>query len=67
MQIIVFTMFDDLPTPKVDKEFPRNLENLSIDELNSYIEDLKSEITRVEGDIKTKQASQEAASNFFKS
>lgn len=59
-------MFDDLPKPKTDNAFPRDLENLSIDELNDYITDLKAEITRVEGDIDKKKASQDAASSIFK-
>ena len=59
-------MFDDLPKPKTDSNFPRDLENLSIDELNDYITDLKAEITRVEGDISKKKASQDAASSVFK-
>jgi len=59
-------MFDDLPKPKTDNNFPRDLENLSIDELNDYINDLKAEITRVEGDIDKKKTSQDAASSIFK-
>lgn len=60
-------MFDeDLPKPK-SFEFPRNLENLSIDELNTYIDELKNEISRVEQDINAKKASQDAAASVFKS
>lgn len=60
-------MFDEeLPKPK-SFEFPRKLENLSIDELSAYIDDLKSEIERVEQDISSKKASQDAAASVFKS
>ena len=60
-------MFDEeLPKPK-SFEFPRNLENLSIDELSTYIDDLKSEIERVEQDISSKKASKDAAASVFKS
>ena len=57
---------DDLPKKKPKGEFPRNLENMSVDELGLYIEDLKAEIVRVEGDMKKKKASRDAASAFFK-
>lgn len=60
-------MFDDLPKPKSDNEFPRNLEGMSISELDEYIEELKGEITRVEDDKAKKKASQEAAASVFKS
>ncbi|MGH1398190.1 MAG: DUF1192 domain-containing protein [Alphaproteobacteria bacterium] len=59
-------MFDDLPKPKTDDAFPRDLEDLSIDELGDYITDLKAEIARVEGDIAKKKASQDAAASVFK-
>lgn len=66
MRIIVCAMFDDeLPKPKTS-EFPRNLENLSIDELKEYIEELKAEIQNAETDIEKKKASQDAAADFFK-
>ncbi len=59
-------MFDeDLPKKKT-AEFPRNLETLSIAELNAYIQDLKDEITRVEQDALKKKASQDAAASIFK-
>ncbi|MCB1720849.1 MAG: DUF1192 domain-containing protein [Alphaproteobacteria bacterium] len=57
---------DDLPKPKV-AEFPRNLENMSVSELEEYIEELKAEITRAEVDIAKKKASHEAAASIFKS
>lgn len=60
-------MFDDDLTLKTSSEtFPRNLELLSVAELETYITELKSEIGRVEQDIEKKKASQDAASAFFK-
>lgn len=57
---------DDLPKPKPDSSFPRNLEAMSVAELEAYIEDLHGEIVRVQGDIQKKKASQEAANSVFK-
>ena len=59
-------MFDDLPLPKSDNTFPKNLEGMSIDDLDGYIQDLHEEITRVQEDIKQKKASIEAAASVFK-
>ncbi len=59
-------MFDeDLPRSKSDG-FPRNLESLSIADLEEYIIDLESEIARVRADIDNKKASSDAAASFFK-
>lgn len=57
---------DDLPKPKTH-EFPRNLEGLSIEELQAYISALQDEITKVEADIARKKASRDAAASVFKS
>ncbi len=59
-------MFDDDLPKKKTEEFPRNLERLSVSELQEYIGELKSEIERVEGEVTRKKASEEAASSFFK-
>ncbi len=60
-------MFDDeLPKPKT-VDFPRNLENMSVSELEEYIVDLKEEIGKAEHDIAKKKASQDAAASIFKS
>jgi len=60
-------MFDeDLPKPKAEQMFPRNLEGMSVSELDEYIEDLRGEITRVEGDRDQKKASADAAASVFK-
>lgn len=57
---------DDLPKPKIG-EFPKNLENMSVSELEEYIEEMKAEIDRVQQDIDKKKASQAAAAAVFKS
>ncbi len=60
-------MFDDEPGPKKKLPALKNLEPLSLDELAAYIDDLKAEITRTEGEISRKKAHAAAASSFFKS
>jgi len=60
-------MFDDLPqNQNKAHDFPRDLENMSISELEVYISDLQAEIARVQTDIAGKKASQEAAAAAFK-
>lgn len=58
-------MFDDLPRPR-NNEFPRNLEALSIEELEHYIHDLQEEISRAQADIVKKRVSRDAAASVFK-
>jgi uncharacterized small protein (DUF1192 family) len=55
---------DNLPR-KSDWE-PKNLEPLSIDQLEDYIRVLEGEISRVRADIVTKQAKLAAAASIFK-
>lgn len=57
---------DDDLDPKTKKSKPRNLDNLSIDDLKAYIVELKSEISRVETDISKKEAHKNAMSSLFK-
>lgn len=57
---------DDLPQEKKTSEFPRNLESLSLDELSTYVTELKAEIARTESEIEKKKASGQAAAAFFK-
>lgn len=59
-------MFDDLPQKKKTSEFPRDLENMSVTEIEEYISEMKDEIARAESDINKKQASMNAADSFFK-
>lgn len=61
-------MFDeDRPKPKAEHQFPRNLDGMSVSELDAYIQALKDEISRVEEDVRKKKASQDAAASVFKS
>jgi len=56
---------DDLE-PQKKKPVLRNLDPLSIEELQSYILDMKEEISRVEAKITAKQAHLSAAAGLFK-
>jgi uncharacterized small protein (DUF1192 family) len=57
---------DDRPKKKIVHEIGQDLTLLSVGELNERIALLKAEIARLEGDIKSKQASKSAADLFFK-
>lgn len=61
-------MFDDdlEPAAKAQETWPKNLENLSVSELEEYIDELRAEIRRVEEDIEKKSASKEAADSVFR-
>lgn len=60
-------MFDD-DTPKLKRaDFPRNLENMSVEELENYTEELHAEIERVKQDMHRKKTSRDSASSIFKS
>ncbi len=52
------------PTKK--RPAPKNLEPMSIEELEEYIEDLRAEIERVRADIAAKQAQFGAAEALFR-
>jgi uncharacterized small protein (DUF1192 family) len=59
-------MFDeDLPVLKT-QTFPRNLETMSLSDLQDYLEELEGEIGRVRADMRKKKASGDAADAFFK-
>ena len=60
-------MFDDDLDPKTRKPKPRDLEKMSVSDLEEYVEDLSAEIERVKGEISKKKAHAEAASSIFKS
>lgn len=60
-------MFDDDLDPKTKKAARKNLEPMSIDELEHYIDSMHAEIERVRAEIAKKKAHQQAASSFFKS
>lgn len=56
---------DDLE-PLKKKSQPRNLDPMSIEELQAYVATLKAEIARVEEKMKAKQSHAAAAASFFK-
>lgn len=56
---------DDLPKPAGETMFPRDLEKLSVAELQDYVQELKDELKRVEADIAAKQAQKDAADSVF--
>ena len=56
---------DDLE-PLKKKPKPRDLDTLSIEELNDYIADMESEIKRVRDKIKAKTSHSAAAAALFK-
>lgn len=59
-------MFDkDRPAQKT-QAFPRNLEQMSLDDLGVYIKELDDEKQRVQLDMEKKKVSSEAANAFFK-
>jgi uncharacterized small protein (DUF1192 family) len=57
---------DDRPKKKITHEIGQDLSLLSVAELNERIALMKSEIARLEADIKTKQSSRNVADQFFK-
>lgn len=60
-------MFDEELDPRTKKRKPRPLDNMSVEELENYIVELRDEIIRVEADIKKKKAHKDAVSSLFKS
>ncbi len=59
-------MFEDF-VPKKKTGFEKlNLVDMSIDEIEEYIGELKTEVTRAEEDIKKKKTSIAAAASVFK-
>jgi uncharacterized small protein (DUF1192 family) len=57
---------EDTPPPKRRRLELLVLDSLGIDELRSYIDELRLEIARVESDIARKQGHRSAADAFFK-
>lgn len=60
-------MFDEELDPRTKRRKPRPLDNMSVEELENYIVELRDEIIRVEVDIKKKKAHKDAVSSLFKS
>ena len=57
---------DDLEPKKTKKSFePRIFDTLSIEELTTYIEELKAEISRAEAAIQAKQGFRDTAEDVF--
>ena len=59
-------MEDEDDLPKKSDWQPKNLEALSIDQLEDYISVLEGEIARVRADIVAKQSDLSAAESIFK-
>lgn len=57
---------DDRPKKKIVHEIGQDLSLLSVNELQARIALLKDEITRLETNIASKQASRTSADQFFK-
>ncbi len=57
---------DDAPPRKQRRLDPLVLDSLSVDELRLYIDELKTEIIRVEADIGRKQSHRTTADSFFR-
>ena len=57
---------DDRPKKKITHEIGQELTLLSVGELTERVTILKEEITRLEANMATKQASKSAADLFFK-
>ena len=55
----------ELEQPKQKLE-PKNLEDLSIEVLGEYIDELKAEIERVHEAIRVKETARDNAGSFFK-
>ncbi len=60
-------MFDDELEPRKQKPKLRDLEKMSVNELEEYVVELNEEVVRVQGEINKKKAHAEAASSIFKS
>lgn len=59
-------MFDDDLEPRAQKTQQKNLEAMSVEELEAYKESLKDEIVRVDGEISKKNDYFGEAEAFFK-
>ena len=57
---------EEKPGLKKSQAIGQNLDNLSIEELRDFVNNLRNEITRVELLIKEKTKAKTLADNFFK-
>ena len=60
-------MLEEDMLPQKQRAKLKNLTDMSVAELEQYIEDMKAEIKRVEENIARKKAVMNAASSLFKS
>lgn len=58
-------MFLDDDEPKTKKPAPKNLDAMSVEQLEEYIQDLAGEQERARAMIKNKQKAKAAADAFF--
>ena len=59
-------MFDEEGRKIEIQEFPRKFDNMSIEEIENYVVELKDEIVCAEEEIAKKKASRDAAASVFK-
>lgn len=59
-------MFEDEIEPKKKAPSQKNLENMGVAELETYIGELKAEIIRVEKEVEKKKAIRDRAASVFK-
>ncbi len=60
-------MFDeDLPKKKQNQTFPRDLEKMSVAEIEHYVTELEQEIIRAKADIEKKKSVMQAADSVFR-
>jgi uncharacterized small protein (DUF1192 family) len=59
-------LIDDDLEPRNRPKKPRPLDGMSVDELRTYVDELKAEIARVEAAIGAKSSHLAAADAFFK-
>lgn len=57
---------DETPRPRPRRLAPLTLDLLGVAELQDYIEELRAEIARVEGEIDRKTSHRSAADAFFR-
>ncbi len=59
-------MLDEDLEPQKKKKVLKKLDSLSLDELREYIDEMKEEILRAEGEISRKSTHMSAAAALFK-
>ena len=60
-------MFDDDLEPQKQPKQKKNLEPMSVEELEKYVLELKDEIKRAEEDMERKKSHMDTVSSVFKS